>query len=104
MPLIEPVHSLQPVRARVLISGGVQGVGFRYFAMREAVALGLAGWVRNNPDGTVEAEADGEESRVRSFVERLREGPGRPSGARVTEVTVTWSPSLGAKPGFRIAG
>ncbi len=86
----------------MLIAGEVQGVGFRYFAMREADALGLAGWVRNNPDGTVEAEAEGEESGVRSFVARLREGPGH---ARVTDVTVAWESPTGAPPsGFRITG
>lgn len=88
--------------ARALISGDVQGVGFRYFAQREATALGLAGWVRNNPDGTVEAEADGEESRVRSFLDRLREGPG---GAHVTDVTVACLPPSRVTPsGFRITG
>lgn len=86
----------------MLIAGQVQGVGFRYFAMREAAALGLAGWVRNNPDGTVEAEAEGEDSDVRAFVERLREGPGH---ARVDDVTVSWEPPSQTMPsGFGITG
>ena len=62
-------------RARVLVEGRVQGVGYRYFAARAARELGLRGWVRNLADGRVEAHAAGEAAAVRAFVERLREGP-----------------------------
>ena len=49
-------------RAQIVVKGIVQGVGFRYFVVREAEALGLAGWVRNLPDGRVELIAEGVES------------------------------------------
>lgn len=60
---------------RVIVSGAVQGVGFRYAAHDEAARLGVAGWVRNLGDGTVEAELHGEESRVARMIEWLHEGP-----------------------------
>ncbi|MFA6111192.1 MAG: acylphosphatase [Candidatus Latescibacterota bacterium] len=63
---------------RVRVSGRVQGVGYRYFAQRQATSLGLAGYVRNLPDGEVEVVAQGERSALDSLVEELRRGP--PSG------------------------
>lgn len=70
---------------RALISGGVQGVGFRYAASREARTLGLVGWVRNLGDGSVEILAEGEPDALADFREWLNEGP---PGARVDEVKV----------------
>lgn len=55
--------------------GHVQGVGFRWFVVREAEALGLAGWVCNEPDGTVSGEVEGDEGALDLFRERLEEGP-----------------------------
>ncbi len=55
--------------------GEVQGVGFRRFAQREAQALGLAGWVRNEPDGSVTGEAEGAPEALAAFRARLLEGP-----------------------------
>jgi acylphosphatase len=66
---------------RLLISGIVQGVGFRYFAFRAARALGIRGYVRNLKDGRVEAVAAGPAEAVQVFVEQVRRGPG---GAQVT--------------------
>lgn len=71
---------------RIVVSGRVQGVGFRAFAVREATRLGLDGWVRNLPDGRVEAIARGEESGLQAFIAALRQGP---ITARVDEVAVT---------------
>ncbi len=68
---------------RVLVDGLVQGVGFRFFAERAARDLGVRGWVRNLPDGRVEAVAAGPGDRVEAFVDRLRRGP---RGARVEGV------------------
>ena len=62
-------------RIRVRVTGIVQGVGFRWFVRRVAGNLGLTGWVRNRPDGSVEAEAQGEAGSVSAFVEELRIGP-----------------------------
>ena len=72
-------------RAHVRIRGRVQGVFFRAEARSRAESLGLAGWVRNAEDGSVEAVFEGDEARVRSMVDWCRRGP---SGARVDEVEV----------------
>jgi acylphosphatase len=63
------------MRMHVVVSGRVQGVGFRWFVREAAIELGLAGWVRNRPDGNVEIAADGADERVARFRELLREGP-----------------------------
>ena len=73
------------VARRFLISGRVQGVGFRYFTRAAARREGLHGWVRNLPDGRVEAEAEGEAEAVERFERALRHGP---PGADVDEVDV----------------
>ena len=58
-----------------LISGRVQGVGFRAFALRSALELGLRGWVRNLDDGRVEAMAQGSSELLMQFAQCLRQGP-----------------------------
>ena len=58
------------------VQGGVQGVGYRRFAQREAQALGLAGWVRNEADGSVSGEAEGNEADLATLRNRLGQGPG----------------------------
>ena len=63
------------IAKRFVVNGRVQGVGFRYFVVREARALGLAGWVRNLPDGEVEVLASGDPDVVSAFEGRLWEGP-----------------------------
>jgi acylphosphatase len=68
---------------RFVVSGRVQGVGFRAFALDVARAEGLTGWVMNRPDGRVEAHAEGEAAAVERFERRLRRGP---PGARIEEV------------------
>ena len=65
---------------RVEVRGLVQGVGFRWFAREAARRLGLAGWVRNRPDGAVEVAASGPDDSIQTFLDALRRGP---SGARV---------------------
>ena len=60
---------------RILISGWVQGVGFRWFAQRQAEQYGVVGWIRNLPDGRVEVFAQAEKEVLDAFCERLREGP-----------------------------
>ncbi|HEY1261536.1 MAG TPA: acylphosphatase [Stellaceae bacterium] len=72
---------MQTVRLR--ITGRVQGVGYRVWAMRTAATLGLDGWVRNRRDGTVELLATGAEPEVAAMVEACRQGPG---GAEVAAV------------------
>lgn len=85
---------------RIVVSGRVQGVGFRAFAVREATRLGLDGWVRNLPDGRVEAVAQGGEDAVAQFVGALRRGP---LAARVDEVAVEETEAT-VPPGFVQAG
>ena len=68
------------------VTGRVQGVSFRWYAAREATRLGLAGWVRNDPDGSVRAHAEGLVGSVEEFVAWCRQGP---PAARVDDVTVT---------------
>lgn len=60
---------------RLIISGRVQGVGFRWFTRTKAQQLGLKGWVRNLPDRKVEVLAVGSENLINIFIEILREGP-----------------------------
>ncbi|HLH37532.1 MAG TPA: acylphosphatase [Bryobacteraceae bacterium] len=62
---------------RYVISGRVQGVGFRYFAERAARAAGVTGWVRNLDDGRVEVYANGTPPQLDEFESRLRSGPPR---------------------------
>ena len=63
------------MRRHYLVRGRVQGVGYRYFAWRHGRRLGLAGWVRNLPDGRVEALADAAPDRLEQFEAELRRGP-----------------------------
>lgn len=83
------------------ISGLVQGVSFRYYARQRAHALGLGGWVRNCPDGTVEAVAEGPAEAIEDFIAWARQGP---SGALVENVDVQAEEPAGERPPFRIAG
>lgn len=70
---------------RFLVSGRVQGVGYRYFAEREANALGVRGYVKNLPDGRVEAYAIGDEKALREFKQKLKQGPRSAAVAHVRE-------------------
>jgi acylphosphatase len=72
-----------PVARHVFVSGRVQGVGFRWAARAKGEELGLAGWVRNLPDGRVEAWVEGEEHALEAMLTWLARGPG---AARVTNV------------------
>jgi acylphosphatase len=70
---------------RFLISGRVQGVGYRYFAQRSAHAVGVTGWARNLDDGRVEVHANGTQESLEDFEARLRMGP-RFADVRTVEV------------------
>jgi acylphosphatase len=87
-------------RARVVLSGRVQGVGFRQQAVAEAERLGLSGWVRNLPDGRVEALAEGDKEAVDALLAWCKHGPRL---ARVDELKISWEPHRGEFAGFRIA-
>lgn len=84
----------------VHVTGRVQGVGFRLWVRREAAALGLSGWVRNERDGSVRALLAGAPQAVDEMLARLRHGP---SGAVVERVAVEES-EVSTPSGFRITG
>jgi acylphosphatase len=73
------------IALRLIVRGGVQGVGYRYSAVIVAQQAGIAGWVRNRHDGTVEAHAQGSDDAVEAFVAWCRRGP---PAARVVAVDV----------------
>ncbi len=72
-------------RIRFVVTGRVQGVGFRWFVKAEARPLGLTGWVRNREDGAVEGEVEGRDDAIEALVPCLEEGP---SSAIVTNVEI----------------
>lgn len=84
-------------RLEAVVRGRVQGVGFRWFVVREAELLGLSGWVRNEADGSVRLAAEGERIDLDRLAERLSVGP---SGADVADVGLQWSTALGSEKGF----
>lgn len=86
-------------RRRYLISGRVQGVGFRFFAEAAAAREGLHGWVSNRPDGDVEIEAEGEAEALERFERHIRHGP---PGARVEKVEMDEAVPAGRDTGFSI--
>ncbi len=87
------------VRAHVYVSGRVQGVFFRTETQDEATRHGLTGWVRNLPDGRVEAVFEGDKDKVDRLIEFCRQGP---PGARVSKVDVFWESYKGELRGFRL--
>jgi acylphosphatase len=86
---------------RFVVRGRVQGVGFRWFVEREAHILGIAGWVRNNSDGSVEVLAQGSRDQLLGLRSRLREGP---RAARVDAVEESEAGMGPAVNSFRIEG
>lgn len=74
------------IRRRIVVRGRVQGVGFRVFVATRARARGVAGWVHNRPDGTVEAVLEGERDAVESVVAACEDGP-RGAGVSIMDVS-----------------
>lgn len=87
-------------RVRVVVEGRVQGVGFRWYALRRAEALGVSGAVWNRADGAVEVEAEGARASLEVFAAALGDGP---ANARVTRVTADWSEGPSRHRGFAVA-
>ena len=87
------------VARRLIIGGRVQGVGFRYFTQEAAAREGLTGWVRNRPDGRVEAYIEGEAETVTRLERALRRGP---PAARVDDVEAESELPSGEYSGFVI--
>ncbi|MEA5422311.1 acylphosphatase [Synechococcus sp. CCY9201] len=88
----EPPTASPLMRWRLIAQGVVQGVGYREACRRAAVGLGLAGWVRNRPDGTVEIEAEGQLSQLNDFRLWCDKGP---LHARVNRVVTSQIPVTG---------
>jgi len=86
---------------RFVVRGRVQGVGFRWFVEREAYILQVAGWVRNNPDGTVEVLAQGTRDQLAGLRSRLQEGP---RAARVDDVQVSEAETIPGLTSFQVRG
>ena len=81
------------------ITGKVQGVGFRYFVLRQAQELGINGWVSNKSNGDVEAFAQGEKADLEQFIAKVKEGP---SFSRVEDVSLNWLNEAEQYFGFEI--
>ena len=79
-------------RLHAIIEGRVQGVGFRYFVLENARALGVTGWVRNRWDGTVEVLAEGERKKLEKLLLHLQRGP---RSASVYKITTDWEKATG---------
>lgn len=86
-------------RLHAIVHGRVQGVGYRATTIGEARILGLAGWVCNCHDGTVEVLAEGSEAKLKIFLAYLHRGP---FGAAVTSVVEDWSEAAGAPMPFQV--
>jgi len=86
-------------RLEVSVGGRVQGVGFRVFVVRRAMALGLDGWVANGPSGGVDLMAEGGRADLEALLEAVRVGP---PAALVERVTERWAPARGGLDGFAI--
>src|ERR1043165_9326198 len=87
------------VRARISVSGRVQGVGYRAFTVRAASERGLVGGVRNCEDGRVELEAEGPKDTIMSLIEALKVGP---PASRVTEVRLEWVRATSRQTDFAV--
>lgn len=86
-------------RLHLVVSGDVQGVGFRAFTSYHAEQIGLTGWVRNLSSGQVEIMAEGSLHDLLVFLDLINSGP---SHATVTQVTQEWLPASGEFPRFQI--
>lgn len=86
-------------RIRILVFGDVQGVFFRANAQSEAGRLGLKGWVRNLPDGSVEVVAEGEKEKLETMLQWCSRGP---AGASVSRIEHEWTEATGQFRDFRV--
>lgn len=86
-------------RVHLVISGDVQGVGYRTWARKQARDLGLVGWVKNREDGTVEVVAEGEKKDLEEFIKQCQHGP---DVAWVENLEVIWEKSTGEFVEFEV--
>jgi acylphosphatase len=86
-------------RVHVVVEGRVQGVFFRAYTRDEAIRLGLAGWVRNRPDGSVEAMVEGDKAAVAMMLEWFQQGS---PGSKVAKVHIAEKSPLGKSKTFEV--
>jgi acylphosphatase len=91
---------MSPVSLHAIVHGRVQGVGFRYFVLARARALGLVGTARNLADGTVEVYAEGERAALALLERDLRRGP---PAADVTRIDARYGPARGDSDAFHVS-
>ena len=96
---VKQTESQKVVAAEVVVSGRVQGVCYRVFTQEAALDLGLGGWVRNLPDGRVEAQVEGPRGQIEKLLNLLRTGPPR---ALVTDLKIDWKSSARGSQHFLI--
>src|SRR5216110_987154 len=96
--MAEPIEA-PTLRARLLVRGKVQGVGYRAFAARIASQRGLCGGVRNLDDGRVELEVEGPKDQILILIEEAKTGP---PASRVAAVDVEWGPATGRFSDFQV--
>ncbi len=95
----QPAHEHAPERIEAIVRGMVQGVGFRWFVVRQAAQLGLVGWTSNEGDGSVRVVAEGPTTALEKLERLLNEGP---PGAQVTRVDIARMPATGEFASFGI--
>jgi acylphosphatase len=86
-------------RLHVIVSGIVQGVGFRFFVFQHGNLLNLRGWVRNLLNGDVEVMAEGPYSDLLAFLEKVKTGP---ENSQVINAEIEWAPVIGDLPVFTV--
>lgn len=86
--------------AKIIVSGQVQGVGFRVTVLQKAMEQGINGWVRNNDDGTVEIEAEGTKEQLETFIQTLKKGLHR--FIKITNLKVSFNEETKGYTNFRI--
>jgi acylphosphatase len=96
--MAEPIEPAT-LRAKLLVRGRVQGVGYRAFAARVAAQRGLCGGVRNLDDGRVELDVEGPKDQILILIEDAKTGP---PASRVTTIDVEWSPATGRFSDFQV--
>ncbi|NEG96879.1 acylphosphatase [Bifidobacterium sp. SMB2] len=90
-------HNITTTRIHAIITGLVQGVGFRYYTTTQARQYGITGWTHNRHDGTVEIEAQGPTDQLEQFTKQLRKGP---RWSNVEHITTTEIPALANERAF----
>jgi acylphosphatase len=93
------IKIMDTIQKSLMLSGRVQGVGFRYFTVQNAEKLKIKGWVRNRRDGKVEALLQGSPDNVEEMIARMKHGP---SAARVDDVDISEAPADEEFKGFEV--